>query len=571
MTIRSTLFPTLRGTLRPSLGFGAGGLGYPIDGRVLDLSKFTFNSVEVPDVSGEDNEAILYSGRAVSTNGVSDIINLDGFYPYPKDNVRLRFKARAPAGTLLECSVGSSTQTLDNLWEEHEFTYTDIGDPLTIAGGIGWSAAEWADIRATEANTGELLGRWLFNEYTDPSAGGLDGRICFDSSGNGNHGVYEGCAAVVQEGVDAGGLAPPQVLGMDYNQYRTGKDFNSLVEFDTLRNVASAGGSVSFQYLGAEVSTEDLIQRNNANRVRRLNGKLSVNIDATGYTFSSLKDIEYGDYVEVSRDGSDITGTINGASQTISGATVSNLSLSRLGGNLTTQAEPSLANVTFNGALSYYGYGRDPWKALDGSNNGTESGTFENTLVPAYNGTTDALGNAIVNPRGSKTFNADGSGYGLVPDADSLDLTTEATWVLRGNFYGTVSENRTFISKYETSGDQRSWVFLKDQLNSAGEITYRLGNDGLTPSKITLSGFPDSVVTFVAKLSGGTLYYYIDNVLVGSVGGFVGSIFNSTAPILVGAILISGTPSQIGTYPIDLVKIYDRALTDEEIQNAIWK
>jgi hypothetical protein len=61
----------------------------------------------------------------------------------------------------------------------------------------------------------------------------------------------------------------------------------------------------------------------------------------------------------------------------------------------------------------------------------------------------DALGNAIENPRpNDRVLNlTTGTGYAEIADSASLDLTTEATWELWGNFYGDKGMGEIFLSR----------------------------------------------------------------------------------------------------------------------------
>ena len=102
---------------------------------------------------------------------------------------------------------------------------------------------------------------------------------------------------------------------------------------------------------------------------------------------------------------------------------------------------------------------------------------MENILVGASltDSSKDALGNDIIDPRGSKTFNADGSGYALVPDSDSLDLTTAASWVLKADVSGESDENKGYLAQWSSSDGQRSWIAFKSSgAGGADRIKFNL-------------------------------------------------------------------------------------------------
>ena len=78
-------------------------------------------------------------------------------------------------------------------------------------------------------------------------------------------------------------------------------------------------------------------------------------------------------------------------------------------------------SISVSGSFTYSGVGSSAWNDTSGnSNNGIETilSAYDSLLVNTSltNSANDALGNPIADPRGSKTFNADGSGYAEVLD-----------------------------------------------------------------------------------------------------------------------------------------------------------
>ena len=67
--------------------------------------------------------------------------------------------------------------------------------------------------------------------------------------------------------------------------------------------------------------------------------------------------------------------------------------------------------MSLNGSVFWpaKGYGPTPWADTIGSNNGTESGTFEDVLIPNPQTQDSTAPVPIADSRTSKTFNADGS------------------------------------------------------------------------------------------------------------------------------------------------------------------
>jgi len=406
---------------------------YPTEGLVLDLNKFTYTDVSVDDKTDFDNDAVLYSGRGVHTDGVNDIIDTGLAVPIEDteagDIWELRVLVRCPAGDpiyVYNWSDDSTTQTADNEWEDHSFnvSWSLVTFPLSLAinsVGLTLQEADWAYIRLYK--NGSLYRRAYLNEYTDPTVDGLNGKPIIWDDGPHNDGItgqYVGCTAIVQEGIDVG-LAPPQVLGMDFNRY-------SSIDPDVL----------------------------------------------------------------------------------------------------------------------------DP----DGD-----------ILVPeSFTKGTDALGNQIRSPRGSKTHNADGSGYAQVADSDSLDVTTAATWVFRGNIYGTVSSNLGIISKYDFPATQRSWRIGKIAIGAASDFVLQLSADLLLFDTVNFSGaLSDVAQVFAITYNAGQIKLWIDGVNVDSKTSSVTSIAVSSADV---QILGNGpsVPTIVYDRAISDVKIYHRVLTDEEIQ-----
>jgi len=205
-------------SLRP-FTFGSGGSG-PIPGAVLDLSNFDFSFVEVPDVSGEGNNAILYSARGVSFAG-------SGYVELPDVGATksITVLVRSSTDTTLY-ATDDETQTEDasaalvanDTLQEVTLTFASaISGKIRLGSdGLNSFSGELADAVCKDAS-GSTLDEFYLNEHTDTAAIGLDGLPCIGR--NGNVGQYVGGAAVIQVPGDIGGLTPPQVLGLDFNRY----------------------------------------------------------------------------------------------------------------------------------------------------------------------------------------------------------------------------------------------------------------------------------------------------------------------------------------------------------------
>jgi len=207
---------TFRGARRDTFPY----IPYPTEGRVLDLSSFTFESAEVSDISGENNNAALYSGRGVNLSG-SNYVEL----PDVGTTKSITVLARSSTDTTLY-ATDDATQTedataalvADGTWQEVTLTFASAitGEIRLGSDGASFFAGDLSNARCRDASD-DLLDQFYLNEHTDTAASGLDGLPCIGLEGN--IGQYVGCAAVIQVPGDVGGLTPPQVLGMDFNRY----------------------------------------------------------------------------------------------------------------------------------------------------------------------------------------------------------------------------------------------------------------------------------------------------------------------------------------------------------------
>ena len=166
--ITPTITPTLYGSLFSSV-LTAKGLGYITDGLVLDLtSSFSESSVEVED-KANDNDAILYTGRYVMTDGVSGhAINADcssfGRIVTPRLTGKIRSTTTGNHWASLASGIdGQVVITVDeaNVWQEFSWDGSYVTCDEVAVGWNGltnFSAADWSDVKLTNADTGEVLG-----------------------------------------------------------------------------------------------------------------------------------------------------------------------------------------------------------------------------------------------------------------------------------------------------------------------------------------------------------------------------------------------------------------------------
>jgi hypothetical protein len=189
-------------------------------------------------------------------------------------------------------------------------------------------------------------------------------------------------------------------------------------------------------------------------------------------------------------------------------------------------------------------------------------------LVPASdaNDQIDALGNAIIEPRlNNEQINLFGDGeYALTPNSASLDVTTEATWELWGNFYDTHDSNTSIFSKYDfATGNNRSWQILKNPSANAGEIDIVLGDaSGLFGCTVFWAGLTNSVGCLSITYDSGTFVAYWNKVSLGAgvirTGTIPTSLFVSEADVILGS---NSNLSDFYDKKIGSAKFYSTALT----------
>lgn len=536
---------------------------YVKDGLVLDLSKSFFaGSATADDLSPEGNDAILNSGRYVTTDGIADkAINAD-CSALGDGSWTLKGKVRAAGSwaVTMDGVTGTIVSNPSGLWKDFEITLTTT--PSLIA--LGWTGsdldgyfeADWSDVILVNATTGFTVARWQLNEHADLLATGLNGYPSLDSSGNGYNGSYVGCS---------GNTGEPEILqtaAMDWN--RGGKILDAILNEtrnSLFEDVAddwrgTSGGSSSLDTVNNRMTARSGIDDNGGAKLN------SVDLDHTpvaGETYRFILDIE-----TINLNGSNSWQVRCGGAANIA----SQITTAGVKDFLWTLPVDGRANGFLLRAGSVATLGRESEIVFNSIY--IEQVYPNDHLIAASDTdpTVDAIGNAIQNPRpNSKTFNFFGDGeHALIPDSDSLDLTTEATWEIWGNFYGVPDSNEVLIAKYDTGGNQRSWYLRKSNALPATQCEFAISQDGLPPTNAQISGFEDKTQCLNLIKSGSVYLAYLDGspvTISGATG--LGNIYVSTAPVTIGQSLVSGSPESVSGYSIGAPKIYDRALTADEV------
>jgi hypothetical protein len=549
-----------------SLGIGIGlalksygrGLTYVKTDRALDLGNLA--PFTIPDLSGNANTATLYSGIYVTTNGTTDKAIRANATALGSGNYYLTGKIK-PAGTTAKTTMdGSTASNLTGLtagvWQDFQTATASAITPSSI--NLGWDGTafnatvdNWSDVKLHDASDDSVVARYKLYDSADASLGGYPALDCV----GGFHGAHVGCA---------GGSGEPDILqtaGEDFNIGGGGADVvGDITEtwekfFGT--GTVSAASSTSFTIsAGSSGLAVDL--SGGAARAFFSAGAgefTAINLTITG-------DLSAGQIrtAEGAGNASPLQSVSIGAAGTktilignTSGAydNFYFISLASTGG-----ATITINAVKVNSSLSPY------WPSVD---------PFDENIFVAESETTagqDALGTAIENPRpNDRVLNlTTGTGYAEVADSASLDLTTEATWEIWGNFYELFSSSETLLSKWSSSATaQRSWIVNGNNGAELNRVRLAISANGSSVSWIGYVEVPDSVSSLIFTYNGTIVAGYVNgsSVTVTTTFGSIPASMNvGTAPLFIGTDNDSGTMllRQIGD-----IRIYDRVLTADEV------
>lgn len=152
-----------------------------------------------------------------------------------------------------------------------------------------------------------------------------------------------------------------------------------------------------------------------------------------------------------------------------------------------------------------------------------------------------------------------------VPDDPGLDFTNAFTiemWVAPAEA-GTPTGPSFFISKGDVFADNtQSYgiLFTPDQ-----RIVNRVGSSTTIDQLVSSAQIPLNAFTQIATTyDGTTLRIYINGVLDSSAATSIGTLLNTTGPLVIGVALTNGSPIVLPS-AIDEPSLYNRALSDGEI------
>lgn len=352
--------------MRLGLGLGldrlrlAIGAAYVKVGRVLDYAT-SVGVNSILDQSGEGNDATLYTGRHIGMDGVNDTINFPTGYTSAERTATVWMRVDALGDVLLNGVTGTFTfePTATGIWEELSSTATVSGD---LAFAVS-RACEVSDLRIGDEH-------WELNNWSDNTADGLNGLSLPDSGPNDLHATCSGCYGGTGEGID------PEVAGIvgyDDAQWFNGVDTQVDLDSDY---TFSGDFKIGFTLSPFQGSITDLLYRDNDMRIwTSSGGQIRFENDGTFPVFSPLLSTTDVNYVTISRIGSDVTVDINGDSDTNT-INSSDFVFSQIGRSAANKLVGFLINLTDNDVPMYSGQGSTAWDNLNGTNDGTPSGTF---------------------------------------------------------------------------------------------------------------------------------------------------------------------------------------------------
>jgi len=183
-------------------------------------------------------------------------------------------------------------------------------------------------------------------------------------------------------------------------------------------------------------------------------------------------------------------------------------------------------------------------------------GSDEITLVQAPNNEGyDILGNSL--RLREHSLNLDGSGYAEVPDADNLDVTSTITlecWVKWNT-----EDGKGLLAKWGGSNSLRSYIIEK----TTNGLKFKIRVDGLgtyIAESGSITGTDWKHITCVYNGSNQTIY--VDSSVSGTPESNTGAINSSNTNVEIGSAEGSNYYSEL----IDDVRIYNRALSSDEVE-----
>jgi hypothetical protein len=224
------------------------------------------------------------------------------------------------------------------------------------------------------------------------------------------------------------------------------------------------------------------------------------------------------------------------------------------------------------------GIGNNPWKDTIGTNHGTESGTFERLMAPESdsNDQIDAYGTAIQTPRpNAYAMNLFGDGeYANCGNDSSLDVTTEATWEIWGNFYGVPSATGAIFGKYDSSQNKLSIIVSKHIADAADQVRLITSSSGTNSAASYIENIPDKFACLTLTLGASGWKAYVDGVQTTMTGDsplfplYINDIDLEVGTNTAASIPLSGIEGSFKIYPYEFTA--EQVIENCESQQSKW-
>jgi hypothetical protein len=205
-----------------------------------------------------------------------------------------------------------------------------------------------------------------------------------------------------------------------------------------------------------------------------------------------------------------------------------------------------------SGLVAYYPFNNN---ANDESGNGNDGTNNSATL------TTDRFGNT------NSAYSFDGTGnnitFGNGASLQISDDITVCTWVK----LNTTTHGQVIVNKYSGSSIGDAGWLIETYPNGTALFNVRTPTTALTSSGGTISLFDSSWHFVVGQREGTSLRIYVDGIFNSSATGPSGTIANSTNLTAGVQSNLPNDPSAFCNGRIDDIRIYNRALTENEIDS----
>lgn len=204
------------------------------------------------------------------------------------------------------------------------------------------------------------------------------------------------------------------------------------------------------------------------------------------------------------------------------------------------------------------------WSFDDGTAQ-DNSGNSHHGIIVGATPTKGIMGNAL---------GFDGSGdYVEIPHDPAFNLSAKTIhfWFIKNN--GSIKDTPSkvdaegLIHKAFDTGLDRAFSFSIHNQSPPFHLVMNLGNesDSLLTVILEAAIVPQKWYQVVTTFDNQQVLLYLDGTLVASIP-FVGTVVHNNSPIVLGKVSVNSDPTRFFTGIIDEVRIYDRVLSNDEIQ-----